>query len=52
MSNNFIKQLKDAMTRMRFWGDDAQIVQLRCKKIYAEAGFWRVAVYSAGGDKS
>lgn len=45
--DNLAKQLKDAMTRMQFWGDDAQVVCLRCKKIYAEAGRWDVAVYDA-----
>jgi Holliday junction resolvase RusA-like endonuclease len=47
--DNIAKQLKDAMTRMQFWGDDAQIVQLRCKKIYSDAGYWKVAVYPVSG---
>ncbi len=45
--DNIAKQLKDAMTRMQFWVDDAQIVILRCKKVYAPTGFWQVAVYPA-----
>jgi Holliday junction resolvase RusA-like endonuclease len=45
--DNLAKQLKDAMTRLQFWGDDSQIVVLRCKKIYAASGFWKVAVYRA-----
>jgi len=45
--DNLAKQLKDAMTRMRFWNDDAQIVSLQCDKIYAEDGFWRVVVHEA-----
>ena len=45
--DNIAKQLTDAMTRLRFWKDDAQIVTLRCKKLYAEAGFWEVGVYPA-----
>jgi len=47
MSNNLIKQLKDALTRLQFWNDDCQVVSLMCEKIYAETGFWRVAVYDA-----
>lgn len=45
--DNLAKQLKDAMTRLQFWQDDAQVVALRCEKVYAEAGFWAVAVYEA-----
>ena len=45
--DNLAKQLKDAMTRMGFWGDDAQIVRLACEKIYTEQGFWQVSVYPA-----
>lgn len=45
--DNLAKQLKDSMTRMQFWHDDAQIVCLRCEKIYADAGRWDVAVYEA-----
>lgn len=45
--DNLAKQLKDAMTRLQFWGDDKQVVSLRCEKIYAELGAWSVAVYPA-----
>jgi Holliday junction resolvase RusA-like endonuclease len=45
--DNIAKLLTDAMTRLQFWGDDAQIVSLRCEKIYAETGYWQVAVYDA-----
>lgn len=45
--DNLAKQLKDAMTRLNFWHDDAQVVCLRCEKIYAESGRWDVAVYEA-----
>ena len=46
--DNLAKQLKDAMTRMGFWHDDAQIVEMRGKKIYAESGYWEIAVFTAG----
>ena len=45
--DNLAKQIEDAMTRLQFWGDDCQIVALRCEKIYAESGYWQVSVYEA-----
>ena len=48
MSNNFIKQLKDTMTRMGFWKDDSQVVTLVCRKVYAEHGRWDVRVMQVG----
>jgi len=45
--DNLAKQLKDALTRLQFWNDDSQVVALTCEKIYAETGFWAVAVYDA-----
>jgi len=45
--DNLAKQLKDAMTRLQFWHDDSQVVCLRCEKIYAETGYWEVALYEA-----
>ena len=46
-TDNLCKQLLDACTRLQFWGDDCQIVCLRADKIYAETGYWQVAVYEA-----
>ena len=45
--DNLAKNLKDSMTRMGFWLDDAQVVELHCKKIWSERGEWRVSVYEA-----
>ena len=45
--DNLCKQLKDACTRLQFWHDDSQVVALRCDKIYAETGYWQVAIYEA-----
>lgn len=45
--DNMTKQLMDAMTRLNFWHDDVQVVCLRCEKIYAEQGYWDVALYEA-----
>lgn len=45
--DNVAKQLLDACTRLHFWHDDKQIVSLRCEKIYAEHGYWDVAIYEA-----
>ena len=44
--DNMAKQLKDAMTRAGFWGDDKQVVALRCSKRYAAVPHWEVAVYT------
>jgi Holliday junction resolvase RusA-like endonuclease len=43
--DNLAKQLKDAMTRLRFWNDDAQVVRMVIEKRYAANGYWAVAVY-------
>lgn len=45
--DNMTKQIMDAMTRLNFWHDDVQVVCLRCEKIYAEQGYWDVALYEA-----
>ncbi|MBQ3172601.1 MAG: RusA family crossover junction endodeoxyribonuclease [Mailhella sp.] len=42
--DNICKQLKDAMTRMRFWQDDDQVVRLVCEKRYGEAGLWQIRI--------
>lgn len=34
--DNYVKELKDAMTSVGFWNDDAQVVDLRVVKYYAE----------------
>lgn len=41
--DNLAKQLKDAMTRMRFWEDDRQIVRLVCEKRYSETPCWEIS---------
>ena len=38
--DNMAKQLKDAMSRAGFWGDDRQVVSLRCSKCYAAVPHW------------
>lgn len=45
--DNLTKQIMDCMTRLQFWADDVQVVCLRCEKIYAEQGYWDVALYEA-----
>lgn len=47
--DNLAKQLKDAMTRLQFWGDDRQVVDLRCKKIWAVNGYWAVTLEPVNG---
>lgn len=45
--DNLTKQIMDCMTRLQFWADDVQVVCLRCEKIYAEQGYWDVALFEA-----
>lgn len=40
--DNLAKQLKDAMTRLRFWEDDRQVVRIVCEKRYGGVGRWEV----------
>lgn len=34
--DNYVKELKDAMTTVGFWRDDAQVVDLQVVKVYAD----------------
>ena len=34
--DNYVKEIKDVMTLLGFWGDDAQVVDLHVVKYYAE----------------
>ena len=34
--DNYVKEIKDIMTLLGFWGDDAQVVDLHVVKYYAE----------------
>lgn len=49
--DNLAKQLKDAMTRLRFWHDDRQVTALHCAKRYAEKPGWIVRVTGLGDEK-
>ena len=42
--DNLSKQLLDAMTRLRFWEDDRQVVELVARKWYDENPRWVVEV--------
>lgn len=42
--DNLAKQIKDCMTRLRFWQDDRQVVRLVCEKRYGENPAWHVRV--------
>lgn len=46
--DNLAKQLKDCMTRMRFWDDDRQVVRCVCAKEYGEMPRWIVTVRRIG----
>ena len=34
--DNYVKEIKDVMTELKFWNDDAQVVDLRVIKRYSE----------------
>lgn len=36
--DNYIKEIKDVMTILKFWNDDNQVVDLRVVKYYSEKG--------------
>ncbi len=42
--DNLCKQLLDTLTRLNFWLDDKQVVEISAKKIYAEHGKWDVMI--------
>lgn len=46
--DNYIKELKDAMTDAGFWYDDAQVVDLRIVKYYAEKATIYIRVEELG----
>lgn len=48
--DNLAKQILDAMTRLQFWEDDKQIVELNCRKVYGEKGKWVVSLEEAGNE--
>ncbi len=46
--DNLAKQLLDAMTRMGFWEDDRQVVELAGRKRYDTTPRWLVEVRGDG----
>ena len=36
--DNYVKEIKDVMTLLKFWKDDNQVVDLRVVKYFAEKG--------------
>ncbi|WP_165072931.1 MULTISPECIES: RusA family crossover junction endodeoxyribonuclease [unclassified Desulfovibrio] len=42
--DNLAKQLKDAMSRLQFWGDDRQVIRMVSEKRYGAVGHWEVCV--------
>lgn len=46
--DNYVKELKDAMTEAGFWHDDAQVVDLRVVKTYSEKASISIQVEDLG----
>lgn len=42
--DNLSKQLLDAMTRLQFWTDDRQVVELTARKSYSDNPHWAVTL--------
>lgn len=42
--DNLTKQLLDALTRLRFWNDDCQIIEVCSKKLYDTIPRWEVEI--------
>lgn len=42
--DNYIKELKDAMTECGFWGDDSQVADERVVRVYSEKAAIRIQV--------
>ncbi len=43
-ADNLCKNLLDALTRLQFWRDDAQVVELRAVKRYGDSPRWDVVL--------
>lgn len=42
--DNLTKQLLDCLTRLRFWEDDKQVVELHGRKQYSDRPRWEIAL--------
>ena len=42
--DNIVKQLKDALSRLRFWHDDKQVAEMICKKVYGVNPRWEITI--------
>lgn len=42
--DNLTKQLLDCMTRLKFWNDDCQIIEVCSRKLYSEKPRWEIRI--------
>ena len=47
--DNYVKELTDVMTQLKFWHDDAQVVELKVSKRYADAAWISITVEELKG---
>lgn len=40
--DNYIKQVMDCMTKLRFWNDDSQVVTISAGKRFASKSYWLI----------
>ena len=47
--DNYVKELTDVMTQLKFWHDDAQVVELKVSKRYADSAWISITVEELKG---
>ena len=42
--SNYVKQIEDCLTTMKFWRDDSQVVKLEPVKKYSDSPCWDITL--------
>ena len=42
--DNFVKHVKDCLTKLSFWRDDSQVVALTASKVYGDFPCWDISI--------